>query len=137
VHLRIIILTILSAIYICYVQFFRRGGQLRSSTMEFFHFINLIFIFALNVLFFFSGICLNSAVILSFRRSVQLRKKLCYFMIMLLSCCDLLVVLTGHPLTAFHAMLFLTGKLDAHRNWVFISTRFSTVFVRFSLLALW
>jgi hypothetical protein len=130
-HFRIVILIILPAVYICYVQFFRRGGQLRSSTMEFFHFINLIFIFALN-----SGICLNSLVILSFWRSVQLRKKLCHFMIMVLSCCDLLAVLTGHRLTALHAMLFLTEKLDAHPGWVFISTKFSTVFVSFSLLAL-
>ena len=135
-HFRIVILTISSAVYICYVQFFRRGGQFRSLTMEFFRFINLIFIIALNVLFFFSGICLNSVVILSFRRSVQLRKKLCHFMIMVLSCCDLLVVLTSHPLTAFHAMLFLTGKLDAHPDWVFISTKFSVVFNTFSLLAL-
>ena len=56
---------------------------------------NLIFIIVLNVLLFFSGICLNSLVIVSFWRSAQLRKKLCYFAIMLLSCCDLLVVLTN------------------------------------------
>ena len=104
--------------------------------MEFIHFINLIFIFAVNVLFFFSGICLNSLVILSFRRSVQLRKKLCHFMIMVLSCCDLLAVLTGHPLTAIHAMLFLTAKLDAYHGWVVISRRLATIFVGFSLLAL-
>ena len=55
---------------------------------------------------------------------------------MVLSCCDLLAVLTGHPLTALHAMLFLTEKLDAHPGWVFIPTKFSTVFVSFSLLAL-
>ena len=135
-HFRIVILTISSAVYICYVQFFRRGGQLRSRKMEFVHFINLIFIFALNVFFFFSGICLNSLVILSFRRSVQLRKKLCHFMIMVLSCCDLLAVLTSHPLTALHAMLFLTGKLDVSHGWVVISRRFSAVSVGFSLLAL-
>ena len=104
--------------------------------MEFFHFINLIFIFALNVLFFFSGICLNSLVILTFWRSVQLQKKLCYFVIMVLSCCDLLAVLTGHPLTALHAILFLTGRLDGYTGWAVISTRFSVVFVGFSLLAL-
>jgi hypothetical protein len=50
---------------------------------------------AVNEFFFFSGICLNSLVILTFWRSVQLRKKLCYFMIMVLSCCDLLAVLTN------------------------------------------
>ena len=135
-HFRIVILTISSVVYIFYVQFFRTGGQLRSRTMEFFHFINLIFIVALNVLFFFSGICLNSLVILSFRRSVQLQKKLCHFMIMVLSCCDLLAVLTSHPLTAFHGILFLTEKWDVYPGWVVISSRFPAVFSSFSLLAL-
>jgi hypothetical protein len=55
---------------------------------------------------------------------------------MVLSCCDLLAVLTGHPLTALHAILFLTGRLDGYTGWAVISTRFSTVFVGFSLLAL-
>jgi hypothetical protein len=55
---------------------------------------------------------------------------------MLLSCCDLLVVVTSHPLTALRAMLFLTGKLDAFPGWVFISSRSSSVFIGFSLLAL-
>ena len=72
--------------------------------MEFIHFVNLIFIIVLNILFFFPGIFLNSLVIVSFWRSVQLRKKLCYFMIMILSCCDLLVVLTSHPATALRTV---------------------------------
>ncbi len=55
--------------------------------MELSYFINLIFIFVLDILFFVSGTCLNSLVMLSFWRSSQLRKKLCYFMIMVLSCC--------------------------------------------------
>ena len=88
--------------------------------MEFNHFVNLIFIIAVNILFFFSGICLNSLVIVNFWRSVQLRKKLCYFMIMILSSCDLLVVLTHHPFTALVTMLWLTEKmrfsLAAHDN---------------------
>ena len=76
--------------------------------MELAYFINLIFIVSLNVLFFLSGTFLNSLVIISFWKSVQLRKKLCYFMIMVLSCCDLLVVLTNHPLLALFTMLRLT-----------------------------
>ena len=79
--------------------------------MESYYFINLIFIFAVNVFFFFSGICLNSLVILSFWRSVQLRKKLCYFMIMVLSCCDLLTVLINNPLMALFSMSWLTGNV--------------------------
>ena len=98
-------------------QFFRRTR----SRMESIYFINLISIFAVNVFFFFSGICLNSLVILSFWRSVQLRKKLCHFMIMVLSCCDLLAVLTNSPLMALTAMLRLTGKLDGNARWPHIS----------------
>ena len=135
-YFRNIILTTSSAVYTCYAQFFSRGDQFRSRTMEFIYFINLVFIVAFNVLFFFSGICLNSLVILSFWRSVQLRKKLCYFMIMVLSCCDLLVVLTNHPLTALIAMLWLTGKLDVSPSWVDISSRVGTIFNGLSLLAL-
>ena len=99
--------------------------------------MNLIFIYALNVLFFISGICLNSVVILSFWRSVQLRKKLCYFMIMVLSCCDLLAVSTHNPLLAVFTMLCLTKKLDVYPSWMLISARATTsVFLGFSLLAL-
>ena len=55
---------------------------------------------------------------------------------MVLSCCDLLAVLTSHPLMALNVMLFLTGKLDVVTGWVVISARFSAVFLGFSLLAL-
>ena len=104
--------------------------------MESSYFINLIFIFAVNVLFFFSGICLNSLVILSFWRSIQLRKKLCYFMIMVLSCCDLLMVLTNSPLIALIAMLWLTGRLDVNARWAHISITSTNTFLAFSLFAL-
>ena len=103
--------------------------------MESIYFINLIFIFAVNVFFFFSGICLNSLVILSFGRSAQLRKKLCYFMIMVLSCCDLLAVLTNNPLLALLTMSWLTGKLDGNARWPHTSLRSTTVFLVFSLFA--
>ena len=104
--------------------------------MELGYFINLIFIFALNVLFFFSGICLNSLVIISFWRSGQLRKKLCYFMIMILSCCDLLAVLTNHPLLALLTMFWLTEKFDAYPSWAHTCTSVSNIFLGLSPLAL-
>ena len=104
--------------------------------MESYYFINLIFIFAVNVFFFFSGICLNSLVILSFWRSVQLGKKLCYFMIMVLSCCDLLTLLTNSPLQAFITMSWLTGKLDVNARWPHISLSSTSVFFVFSYYAL-
>ena len=104
--------------------------------MESYYLINLISIFAVNVFFFFSGICLNSLVILSFWRSVQLRKKLCYFMIMVLSCCDLLAVLTNNPLTTLIMMLWLTGKVDGNARWAYIALRWTNLFLGFSLFAL-
>ena len=104
--------------------------------MESIYFINLIFIFAVNVFFFFSGICLNSLVIVSFWRSVQLRKKLCYFMIMLLSCCDLLALLTNNPLMALITMLWLTGNVDGNARWAHISIESMNMFLAFSLFAL-
>ncbi len=100
--------------------------------MESIYFINLMLIFAINVFFLFSGICLNSVVILSFWRSIQLRKKLCYFMIMVLSCCDLLAVLTNNPLLAVIVILWLTGETDVNATWA----HNSIMFIAFSLLAL-
>ena len=104
--------------------------------MESYYFINLVFIFAVNVFFFFSGICLNSLVILSFWRSIQLRKKLCYFMIMVLSCCDLLAVLINNPSMALISMSWLTGKLDGNARWAHISISSTIIFLVFSLFAL-
>ena len=103
--------------------------------MESIYFINLIFIFAVNV-FFFSGICLNSLVIHSFWRSVQLRKKLFYFTMIVLSCCDLLAVLTSNPLLALISMSWLTGNLDGNARWVYISFTSTNSFLVFSLFAL-
>ena len=100
------------------------------------YFISITIVFALNVLFFFSGVCLNSLVILSFWRSVQLRKKLCYFMIMVLSCCDFLAVLVNHPLSALTAMLWLTGKLGIYENWMNICGFLANVCLGCSLIAL-
>ena len=88
--------------------------------MELSYFISLIFIFALNVLFFFSGICLNSVVIL---------------MIMVLSCCDLLVVLSSHPFLTLLAMSWLTGKIYPYK-WMDIPLTLSSEFICLSLLAL-
>ena len=95
-----------------------------------------MFIFALNIIFFFSGICLNALVLVSFWRSIQLRKKLCHFMIMVLSCCDLLVVLTNHPLSALIAMLWLTKESSMYPVWMHVSLCVSHLFLGCSLLAL-
>ena len=102
--------------------------------MEFI-FANLILIFVVNVLFFLSGICLNSLVIVSFWRSVQLRKKLCYFAIMVLSCCNLLAVVTSNPLMAFEAMLLMTENRIIN-HWLYWLVAFSKLILSCSVLAL-
>ena len=104
--------------------------------MELIYSVNLIFLFAANILFFFSGICLNSLVIVSFWRSVQLRKKLCYFTIMVLSCCDLLAVLTNHPFTGLVAMLWLTGQINVYPGWLVFLHVLSDMSMGCSLVAL-
>ena len=103
-------------------------------------YINVVFLFVLNVLFFFSGICLNSLVIISFWRSVQLRKKLCYFMIMVLSCCDLLAVATNNPLIVFFAVATVarTENLRAHveSSWIRDVALHTSKFLSVPILAL-
>ena len=98
--------------------------------MESVYFIKLIFIVVVNVFFFFSGVFLNSVVIISSWRSVQLQKKLCYFTIMVLSCCDFLADATNNSFMLFMyvlqfftpPMLFVNCKLfvvvrKSRRNW--------------------
>ena len=105
--------------------------------MELSYFINLIFIFAFNVFFFFLGTCLNSLVVISFWRSPQLRKKLCYFTIMLLSSCDVITVLTNHPLLAFIAMSWLNETFEPLPiKWLDTFELWSNTFLGFSLAAL-
>ena len=67
---------------------------------------------------------------------MQLRKKVCYFMIMVLSCCDLLAAVTNHPIMATIALLYMTGKLDINAEWPYHATRATNIFLALSLLAL-
>ena len=53
---------------------------------------------------------------------------------MVLSCCDLLAVITNHPLMANIAMLWLTGNENA--TWEVLFNDLSNTFLGFSLLAL-
>ena len=70
--------------------------------------IQLIFLFILNIIFFFSGVVLNTLVIITILKSTQLRKKLCHFMIMVLSCCDLLSVVTYNVGLIVYFIIWLT-----------------------------
>ena len=68
------------------------------ATMDFGAWSNMLALCVVNGCFAVVGIFLNSLVILCFWKSAQLRKKLCYFMIFVLACSDLIVVTIIHPL---------------------------------------
>ena len=59
-----------------------------------------------------AGIFLNSVVIISLWRSSQLRKKLCYFMILVLSCFDLAVVAITHPFFIVSTIYFSQEEMN-------------------------
>ena len=66
--------------------------------------VNAVLLCVINVVFTFVGTFLNSVVIMSLCNS-QLRRKLCYFMILVLSCFDLAVVVIFHPLIILETIL--------------------------------
>jgi hypothetical protein len=60
--------------------------------------IDVIFLCIINGVFMVMGTFLNSVVIMSLWRSSNLRKKICYFMIFVLSCFDFVVISITHPI---------------------------------------
>ena len=75
-------------------------------------YIQLIFSCVLNIIFTFSGVVLNTLVIASIWKSSQLRKKPCHFMIMVLSCVDLVGVTTNHPGLLLSLIFWLREDYD-------------------------
>ena len=65
-----------------------------------------------NIIFTFSGIVLNTLVIVSFWKSSQLRTKLCHFMIVVLSCFDLVTVVTIYPGILLYLISWLREDYD-------------------------
>jgi multisubunit Na+/H+ antiporter MnhB subunit len=55
---------------------------------------------------------------------------------MVLSCCDLLAVITNSPLMALVTMSWLSGKLDVNARWPHIAINSTITFFVFSLFAL-
>ena len=84
--------------------------------------INVVFLYVINVIFMITGIFLNSAVIISLWRSRQLRKKICYFMILLLSCLDLAVVVITHPSVITSTISFSLHEVGQIRRLTLQST---------------
>jgi hypothetical protein len=79
---------------------------------------SVVFLCIINIIFMVAGIFLNSVVIISLWRSSQLRKKPCYFMILVLSCFDLAVVTISHPLLIASTIYFSQGEIDNIRGGV-------------------
>ena len=98
-------------------------------------YLQLIFLSIVNIIFTISGIVLNMLVIASFLKSSLLRKKLCHFIIMLLSCFDLASVVTNHPGLLFYLVTWLREDYDSLPN-VMIYLNYSVTFLAYSLLAL-
>ena len=99
-------------------------------------FTHAVFLYLMNVIFMIAGIFLNSVVIISLRRSSQLRKKLCYFMILPLSCFDLAVVAIGHPILIYYTILFsMDTHSQAEKKWIWMQVILSNLAV-FSMSAL-
>ena len=64
-----------------------------------------------------AGIFLNLVVIISLWRSSQIGKKLCYFMIRILSCFDLMVVTITHPFVILSTITSMySGDLSQPRE---------------------
>ena len=99
-------------------------------------YIQLIFLCVVNVMFTCAGIILNTLVIVSFwKSSAYLRSKVCYFMIMVLSCFDFLVAITKHPSIIVH----LVFALNEEHHLVTVTRiyrRLSNLFIGFSMVAL-
>ena len=103
--------------------------------MDFIVDIQLIFLCVVNVIFICAGIFLNLLAIVSFwRSSPHLRSKLCYFMIMVLSFCDFLVVITNHPLQIVRLVWWLQGKSDLLAM-LRIYVQYSDILIGFSVMA--
>ena len=103
--------------------------------MDFSVSIHLIFLCVVNIIFTFSGIILNTLVIASYWKSLQLRKKLCHFMIMVLSCFDLATVVTNNPATLLYLLFLLREHYGLLLSWT-VYLNFVTVFYGYSIYVL-
>ena len=99
--------------------------------------INAVLLCLLNASFMVIGIILNSVVIISLWRSSQLRKKLCYFMIIVLSCFDLAIVTIVQPLLMLSTILWSMKIYHAEiQNTRFFTCLLLEGFSMFALLTL-
>jgi hypothetical protein len=98
-------------------------------------YIQLLFLCVVNIIFTFFGIFSNTLVIVCFLKSSQLRKKLCNFMVMVLSCFDLLAVIANHPAFVLYVVFWLIEDYELF-HMMGIYAHFATMFLGFSFFAL-
>ena len=98
-------------------------------------YIQLVFLFVVNIFFTFSGIILNTLVIAGLWKSTQLRKKLCHFMVMVLSCFDLMSVVTCYPGILVFLIFWFKEDYDFLLK-MMIYFEVGSIFTSFSLLTL-
>ena len=113
----------------------RSGLNWVAFEMDLFVHIQLIFLCVVNIVFTFPGIISNTLVIASYWKSSQLRKKLCHFMIMVLSCFDLVAVVTNHPGALLYLISWLREDYDLLPTWR-MYLYFANVFLAFSFYVL-
>ena len=97
--------------------------------------INVIFLCLVNGILIFAGIVLNALVILCLWKSSLLQKKLCYFLILILTCSDLIVVTVNHPSIIYLAVAW-GNKDDRHLDGAGIFSIINNALLGFSSSAL-
>ena len=102
--------------------------------MELSSMFNTVFLCVLNALLMVVGIFLNVVVIVSMWTSIHLKKKLCYFTILVLSCFDLAVVFITHPILISSTILWSMEKYEA--EFEFMRKQTSILLGGFSMFAL-
>ena len=97
--------------------------------------INTLLLCIVNSSFIMVGVFLNSVVIITLWRSSQLWKKLCYFVILVLSCFDLAVVAILHPILIISTISWsMRSSIGVFES--FIGPLINTTLGGFSLFAL-
>lgn len=97
--------------------------------------VNFILICIVNGFFIVAGVFLNSVVIIGLSKSSHLLKRLCYFMILVLTCFDLATVTVCHPWIMISSYIWSTGDFDAGNIYHRIRN-YTNILSCFSFLAL-
>ena len=98
------------------------------------NFINALLLCIFNSFFMVAGIFLNSVVVISLWKSSQLRRKLCYFTIFVLSWFDLGLVMIAHPTVIISAIYWSNESYNAEIE--LTRAYISILFGGFSMFAL-